>query len=390
MASLLKLGWWVYNINITHFRGEAGLELNIDFSLVRSQKLLLIPQLKQALEILSMNSQELSHYVEEQLEINPFMECITMECITEEKTFYLGDAEDTDETTASDMTSTITLKEHLLLQLNSLNLEKTQESIGEYLIDNTDENGYLKTDIFEVSAFFNTSAAKVVRILKILQGFDPPGICARNLKECLLIQLAQMENTNREAALIVRHYIDRLAENDMDAVAAETGLEEKQVEEAFRLIRTLEPRPGREFFRDEDNRPAVADIIVRELNGSYIAILNEEAFPEVNIVEHYGPEDMIKADEETDDFIREGVSSAVWLIKCMEQRENIILQIAQNIVRGQHEFFEKGAEYLKSVSSKQLGEDMNMHESVLSQALKEKYLQCRWGLFEFNYFFEIY
>lgn len=358
------------------------MELNIDFSLVRSQKLLLIPQLKQALEILGMNSQELFHYVEEQLESNPFLECIT-----EDRTFYLSDPEDTDESTASEMPSTITLKEHLLLQLNSLSLEKNQEAIGEYLIDNTDENGYLSADICEVSAFFNTSAARVVKILKTLQGFDPPGICARNLKECLLIQLAQMENTNREAVLIVRHFIDKLAGNDFAAVAAEAGLEEKRVEEAFRLIRTLEPRPGREFYKEEENRPAIADVIIRKLNDKYEALLNEEAFPEVNIVERYKPDDLLKS-EEVDDLIKEGVNSAVWLIKCMEQRKNIILKVAENIVEEQPEFFEKGAVYLKSVSNERLGEDINMHETILAEVLNGKFLQCRWGLYELKYFFE--
>ncbi len=359
------------------------MEPNIDFSLVRSQKLLLIPQLKQALEILGMNSQELFHYVEEQLETNPFLENIT-----EDRTFYFSDSEDTDEAPTSEMPSMITLKEHLLLQLNSLSLDKVQMAIGEYLIDNTDENGYLDADVCEVSTFFNISAARVVRVLKILQGFDPPGICARSLKECLLIQLAQMENTNRDAVLIVRHYIDKLAENDTAGVAAEAGLDEAHVKEAFRLIRTLEPRPGREFYKDEENRPAIADVIVRELNGKHEALLNEEAFPEVNIIERFRPEDVIKNHEGADNFIKEGVNSAVWLIKCMEQRKNIILQVAENILREQAEFFEKGASFLKAVSSTRLGEDINMHESILSQVLHGKFLHCRWGLFEFKYFFE--
>ncbi len=359
------------------------MELNIDFSLVRSQKLLLIPQLKQALEILGMNSQELFHYVEEQLETNPFLECIT-----EDRTFYLSDVEDTEETPSSEMQSTITLKEHLLFQSNSLNLEKTQASISEYLIDNTDENGYLNADICEVSAFFNTSAAKVVKVLKLLQGFDPPGICARNLKECLLIQLAQMENTNREAVLIVRHYIDKLAGNDTAAVAAEASLDEEKVREAFRLIRTLEPRPGREFYRDEENRPVIADVVVRKLNDGYEALLNDEAFPEINIVERFKPEDLVKTEDDVDDFIKEGVNNAVWLIKCMEQRKGIILKVAEDIVREQPEFFEKGAGWLKSVSSERLGEDINMHATILSEVLNGKFLQCRWGLFEFKHFFE--
>ena len=383
MDSLLKSKRRVYNINITDIRGEASLELNIDFSLVRSQKLLLIPQLKQALEILGMSSNELFGYVEEQMEANPLLEIVT-----EEKPAYAGDAEDTDESTDNEAPLIMTLKEHLLLQLDSLNLDKTQMAVGEYLIDNTDENGYMNADICEVSAFFNIPAARVGKVLSLLQSLDPPGICARNLKECLLIQLKQMENVNNDAVLIVEKHLDKLADNDFEAVSMETGLDAARVDAAIKLIRTLEPRPGREFYGNEETQTVIEDVTIRKLKDKYEVLINEEAFPDINIVESYKLEENFRADAEAAKFIKDKSSNAVWLIKCMEQRKDIILKISGCILKEQQEFFEKGPAFLKPASMEQLAEELNMHVSILSEALNGKYLHCRWGLYEMSRFFE--
>jgi RNA polymerase sigma-54 factor len=364
-------------------RGEACLDFNIDFSLVRSQKLLLIPQLKQALEILYMNSQELFNYIEEQVEANPALE-ITIDS----KLSYTNEQDDTDGLLLEETNDAVTLKEHLLLQLNAANLDKNQSIIGEYLIDNTDENGYLTSDICEVAAFFNIPACRVNKVLELIQTFDPPGICARNLKECLLIQLRQLEKVNNNAILVVEKYLDELASNDIGTVARATGLDAEKVSGIFKIIKTLEPRPGRDFYKNEKAGPLVADLIVRNINGTFEIFINDEAFPDINIAENYGFTGNGELDRDAGLFIRENVNNAVWLIKCIEQRKNIILKIAEKLLIEERGFFENGINDLKLLDMDNLANVLDIHESIILRTLSGKYLQCRWGVFELKYFFD--
>jgi len=344
------------------------LNFNIDFNLVWSQKLLLTPQLKQALEVLEMNSQELFCYIGEQMESNP-----ALEIVLNDKSPYECTDEEIDTALQEEIPSVISLKEHLLLQLDLQKLDKVQGLIGEYLIDNIDENGYLISDIYEVATYFNIPAYKVNGVLEIIQAFDPPGICARSLKECLLIQLRQMDNADKFALRIVEKHLDLLASNDVDTAAYNTGLKAESVKEIFSLIRTLEPRPGREFFVDEVSRPLLADIMVRNIDGKFEALINEEVFPDVNI---------------SDLFIHTNVNRAIWLIKCLEQRKDIILKIAEMLIDEQTEFFGKGVKYLKILDPALFAETLDMHETILMKALNEKYLQCRWGTYALESFFD--
>ncbi len=360
------------------------MDFNIDFNLVRSQKLLLIPQLKQALEILEMSSQELFRHIEEQMEANPVLETAMEDKASCE---YAGDC--LEELQPDDTPAVLSLKEHLLLQLKAMELDKLRNMVGEYLIDNTDENGYLNADVCEVASFFNIPAIKVHRVLDILQKFDPPGICARNLKECLLLQLRQMEEADGNALHIVDKHLDKLASNDVQAVAEITGLPAGEVLGIFNKIRSLEPRPGREYYDKESSGPLVVDIVVKTINGRLEVLINDEAFPEVEISSGFSLPAGECPDAETDRFIRSNVSNAVWLIKCLEERKNIILKIAEAVVERQREFFEKGTAYLKPLNASHLADAMDMHESILLKALTGKYLECRWGVFELKYFLDI-
>jgi RNA polymerase sigma-54 factor len=359
------------------------LDFNIDFNLVRSQKLLLIPQLKQALEILEMNSQELFRYMEEQTEANP-----VLEMILDDKTGCEYNDDCQEELQPDDTPAVVSLKEHLLLQLKALELDRLRNMVGEYLIDNTDENGYLSADICEVASFFNISSARVCRVLKILQKFDPPGICARNLKECLLLQLRQMGDADGKVIYIVDKHLDKLASNDAQAVSDIMGISLEEALVLFDKVKSLEPRPGREFYDKEPPGPLVADVIVRTMDGRLEALVNDEAFPEVEISGDFILPTAEYADAETDTFIRGNLKDAVWLIKCLEQRKDIILKTAQRLVECQQEFFEKGRSYLKPLSTSHFADRMDMHETILLKALAGKYLQCRWGVFELGYFFD--
>jgi RNA polymerase sigma-54 factor len=371
------------------------LEYNFDFSHVRSQKLLLIPQLKQAIEILEMNSGELFQYIENQLETNPVLEGAPDEAAlagsyADVYTAYTNDYENDSQINDHVIEAPeriLSLKQHLLLQFEALCPDKTSYSIGEFLIDNTDENGYLKADIAETAAFFNVPETLVLDVLEELQSLDPPGICARDLKECLLIQLKQMERQDFDAMLVVDGYLNAVADDDAQYVAGATGLTINRVREAFKKVKSLEPIPGREYCSNVPINRALPDIMVRDTRGDLHVIYNGEAFPNVCISEAFAVKSSLDG-EEGGVKLRDLLSRAVWLIKCLEQREDIIFAIAQKICECRREFFREGPKALKLIDKRSFAASLCMHESLLDKALAGKYLQCRWGMYELKSFFK--
>lgn len=361
------------------------MDFAMDFYPVRSQKLLLTPHLKQALDILRMSSQELQRYVEEQAESNPLIEIVTGE---------EGALDDTQADTAEnpeweeEASAAIDLKEHLLLQLDALNLEKGQRKIGEYLIDNVDENGYLTIEVEEVAAFFHIASHRVEKVLQRLQALEPQGVCARNLRECLLIQLVQMENVCGPAVRIVENYLDELAGNDTMTVANAEKLPVSAVEEAFRLIKTLEPRPGREYYHGDTIRNLVPDVLVRVLNNDLKGMINEEAVPSIHVHQDYRGEEMAEMDGKAGSYIRNCLHEAMWLVKCIEQRKELLLKITEELLKQQTSFFRRGEKYLETLDPEDFAEKLELHGLLLENAIQGKYLQCSFGAFELRRFFK--
>ena len=366
------------------------MDFNIDFNLVRAQKLLLIPQLKQALEILEMNSQELLRYIEEQLESNPALEKAMDGTLTDpadDRNLSEAGEEEQELPITSICGTQLSLKEHLLLQLNALCQDKCSHMIGEYLIDNTDDNGYLTVDVHEVADFFSIPCEKVLTVLDKLQSMDPPGICARNLGECLLLQLGQLDEKDEAAMLVVEKHLDKLACDDVEAVASLTGLSAERIREIFSKVKGLEPRPGREFYCNETESPLLPDVIISESGNSLQVLNNEGAFPDLCVSESFTKKAHTLAVKEGGDYVHEKVKNAVWLIKCLEQRENIIHEIAGKICVLEQDFFRRGPRFIKLLDKASFAASLDMHESILEKAVKGKLLHCRWGVFELGSFF---
>lgn len=367
------------------------MDFSIDFNLVRSQKLLLIPQLKQALEILEMNSRELYHYIENQLEDNPVLEEAPDDILTEAleaRNTLETSEEELDSQMTEEPRATLSMKEHLLIQLNGLCLDKCDHMVGEYLIDSTDDNGYLTVDIREVAAFFNIPDRWVLKVLDKLQSLDPPGICARNLKECLLLQLRQLEETDEGAMLVVDSYLNELASNDAESVALSTGISIEKVSKIFRKVKSLEPRPGREFYVNDAESPVPPDIIIRGTNDDICVLYNGEAFPDICISESFTMNASVLNENEVGDYIHDKVKSAVWLIKCLEQRKDIIFAAAQKLCTFEQDFLKTGPKALKLLDKYSFAASLDMHETIFEKVLNGKFLQCRWGTFEFRSFFD--
>lgn len=385
------------------------MDFNIDLGLVQSQKVVLTPQLKQALEILEMNSQDLFEYVEEELETNPVLEIDDGEEYQEadDKLFYsenkdrerkvlydvgTSDLQDVNEEellpfTFDKSTVRLSLKEHLLFQLHIRDLDDLKNAIGEYLIDNIDENGYLSVEPGEAAAFFNIPASKVKKVMELLQSFDPVGICARNLKECLLLQLKSLNHTDDDVCKIVENYLDDLAANKVGSVVKKTGLTLQRVAEIFNYIKTLEPKPGRTFYDNNEIKFMIPDIIIKKIRNKFEVLINEDSIPLLCINRYYRKIISEELNHESRKFIMNKIDNASWLIRCIELRKVTLRNIAQVIVNNQSEFFEKGKSHIKPLNMKQMAKEINMHESAIGKAINGKYLQCTWGIFEIRYFF---
>ncbi|MFZ5988297.1 MAG: RNA polymerase factor sigma-54 [Bacillota bacterium] len=387
------------------------MDFYFDLSLVQSQKIILTPQLRQALEILKMNSQELSEYIQNEMETNPALEIspgysepqeevlpLLIEDTLNDSYFnsrsgYSGKSDESSDNfnniTLDNSTVRISLKEHLLLQLHILNIGQKEVEMGEYIIDNIDENGYLPINLSEVAAYFNMPLKKVEKTLKLLQTFDPPGICARDLKECLMIQLRQMDITDKEVFDIVENYLDELADNRISLIAKETGLSIGRVVEVFELIKTLEPRPGREFYCCEDVKYIVPDVIVKSINDRFEVIINEDSIPVVNVSSYYKNVLTEDLNIEAKKFIQSKIDSVHWLMKCIEHRKSTLIKVSECIVKNQADFFIKGKNNIKPLTMKELAREINVHESTVSRTVSGKYMQCSWGIFDMKYFFPL-
>lgn len=378
------------------------MDFDFDLKLVQSHKIILTPQLRQAFEILKMNSRELTEFIQDELEINPALEVNPSDIKSREEVLFpmyyetwhnetIND-EDVNEVIENFYTdrsrSVVSLKEHLLLQLHTSDIVCKDVEIGEYLIDNVDRNGYLSVNFSEVAAYFNIPVKRVERILKHLQTFDPPGVCARSVKECLTIQLIQTGNNNVNVMKVIEDHLEDLAENRIVLIAKSLGISVERVNRIHELIRTLEPRPGREFYEYEDTKYIVPDVIVKEIGGKFKAIINDEALPIVNISSYYKGILQDDISIEAKKFIQSKIDNVKWLIKCIEQRKITLCKVADCIVKYQNEFFKMGKDYIRALTMKDIAKDISMHESTVSRTISGKFLQCSWGVFDMKLFFQ--
>lgn len=381
--------------------GGITLDFDFDLRLVQSHKIILTPQLRQAFEILKMNSRELAEYIEAEMEINPALEVNPNDIKSREEILFpmyyesypnsVNNDEDSNEAienfSVDSSTTVVSLKEHLLLQLHTSDVVCKDMEIGEYLIDNVDHNGYLSISVGEVASFFNIPAKRIERVLQLVQTFDPPGVCARSVKECLVIQLLQIDKTDKDVMDVIENHLEDLAQNKKMHIAKSVGVSVERVEQIHDLIRSLEPMPGREFYEYEDIKFIIPDVIIREMNGKFQVIINEEALPVVNISSYYKGIMQDDISFEAKRFIQSKIDSVQWLIKCIEQRKITLSKVADCIVKHQNEFFRKGKDHIRALTLKDIAKDINMHESTVSRTVSGKFLQCSWGVFDMKLFF---
>lgn len=407
-----------------------------------TQQLVMTPQLQQAIKLLQLSTLELSDAVQQEIEQNPLLEEDTntpdsnhesLHEITgepsppEEPTAILdhtaevslednaglkeidwSDYENEYESSSSSsfkerdtgdmpsrldiLTKKTSLEDHLLWQLKFNELTSEEEEVGLYMIGNLNRDGFLEVDENEIVTGTGCAPEVAQRLLALIQDMDPSGVGARNLKECLLLQLTHLSLSESTASLIVRDYMHFLENRNYGGIAKAAKLPVKEVLEAVAIITGLNPHPGRTFADDEAHF-ITPDVYVYKMDNEYVIQLNDDGLPRLRISNFY--RDILKdqkdisaaAATETKGYIQEKLRSAMWLIKSIQQRQRTIYKVVESLVKFQYDFFEKGPTHLKPLILRDVADDISMHESTVSRVTTNKYVHTPQGIYELKYFF---
>ena len=394
-----------------------------------SQQLVMTPQLQMAIKLLQLSRLELLDTVRQELDSNPMLEevqdsvsnellsepteivrqqddSLTKEVKIEEKildTFdwnnyideYNAPGKINFETEKRETPSyeafisrTESLNDHLLWQLLMTSPSKEEEEIGSLIIGNLNGDGYLDVSVEDISKTSGSSTEKVEKVLSMIQTFDPSGVCARNLSECLLIQAKQLGLHGTVVTDIIQNHLNYLENKNFRAIAKALKADMREVEAAVNIIMALEPKPGRKFS-DEEPQYITPDIYVYKVENNFVVVLNDDGMPKLRVNSYYkktmGRGGKIPNDAR--DYIQEKMRSATWLIKSIHQRQKTIYKVMESILKFQREFFENGLSFLKPMVLRDIAQDIEMHESTISRVTTNKYAFTPQGIFELKYFF---
>ncbi len=280
------------------------------------------------------------------------------------------------------------LSDHLLWQLNLSRLESQERVIAGEIIGNIDDDGYLQASVEELAVQLGSDHEQVEKVLAAVQNFDPPGVASRNLRECLLKQLEQLDMSDDLSAAILRDHIDELENKRYQVIARALQVPLDDVFAAAKFISSLDPRPGSQYGQ-EDVHYIIPDIFVYKVSDEYIVVLNDEGLPNLRINSFYrnALSGSAQVDEKAGEYIQEKLRGALWLIKSIHQRQRTIYRVTKSIVKFQRDFFDRGVDRLKPLVLRDVAEDIEMHESTVSRVTTNKYVQTPQGLFELKYFF---
>ena len=284
--------------------------------------------------------------------------------------------------------ATITLAEHLAEQLGYLNLTEEQRLIGEFIIGNINKDGYLDIPIEEIAQSLNTSREKVMEVLKKVQQFDPVGIGARNLRECLLIQLRNKSSYNPHAEIILEFHYEDFINKRYEIIAKKMEITLDEVKDAFDNIIKLNPKPGEGYF-DEKQNYIIPDLVVTEAGDEFMIYLNDGSIPSFHINNAYRNLmlQQNKTDKKVKEFLTRKLESARWFINAIHQRRTTMMRTMQAIVKKQEAFFKKGTGHLKPMILADIASEVEMDISTISRVTNGKYVQTDWGVYELKYFF---
>ena len=280
------------------------------------------------------------------------------------------------------------LEDHLLWQFLMTKPTRKEEEIASLIVGNLNKDGYLDITIEEIAQISQFESEKVEQILFRMQAFDPVGVCARNLSECLLIQAKHLGFDNTIVTEIIANHLSELEKKNYKAICKSLKVSMDEVVSAVNVIKGLEPKPGRQFSEDTPQY-INPDIYVYKFENDFVIMLNDDGMPKLRVNPFFKKSISRgkKISGEAEDYIQEKMRSAAWLIKSIHQRQKTIYKVMESILRFQRRFFEKGITHLKPMVLRDVAQDIGMHESTISRVTTNKYAYTPQGIFELKYFF---
>lgn len=410
-----------------------SLELKHEMRL--SQQLVMTPQLQQAIKLLQLSRMDLVDVVRQELMENPLLDESSEISASEAKIDTISDLQKKEaqtETTNSvqgdeggadkardqidweayvenyssptpglgpqrlreddlpgveaTLTKPSSLFDHLVWQLQLSDFGDQEREVAVEIMGNIDDDGYLPIDAIDlISEATGHDKEYVEEVLELVQQFDPVGVGARDLRECLLIQARFFEHGAIVEEMISRH-MDKLEKKNYPSIAKAMDIELDEVLLAAEIISNMEPKPGRPF-ESEDPRYITPDIYVKKVEGEYVTVLNEDGMPKLKISNFYRNVLKSNSNGDTKKYVTDKLNSAHWLIKSIQQRQRTIVKVTESIVRFQRDFFERGVEHLRPLILRDVADDIGMHESTVSRVTNNKYVHTNQGIYELKYFF---
>jgi len=407
--------------------------LELRQSLKLAQKLVMTPQLRQAIKLLQLGRLELTEALQAEIEQNPMLEeapslleqPANPEALSGEENPYQAEAAITDRVKGDDpatvaevnwedyansfdsdlafstetppadapsqfdfISATPGLASYLQWQLTHLELTEQDIELTTFIVCNLDGHGFLEASIEDICAFGQCSEEEAEGALRLVQSLDPPGIAARDIRESLLLQLDRLDYYDTLPYRIVEQHMGLLESRNYAQMARETGMPLKKITEAVAIIQELTPYPGNEFSNEQTNY-VVPDVYVYKIDDEFVIQLNDEGLPQLQLSSEY--QQLLKQKTaltpESRGYLRENKRNAEWFIKSIEQRQRTIFRVMESLLKFQRDFFESGPAAMRPLILRDVAEDIGMHESTVSRVTSNKYVHCPQGIYELKYFF---
>ncbi|GAA0076715.1 RNA polymerase factor sigma-54 [Clostridium sp. CTA-5] len=378
------------------------MSLNYGIKMTQEQKLVLTYNMQQSIKLLQMSMHDLREYIDNEYAENPILEMSESSKAGDnnnkdekydyknliKELEYNNYKNETDNSYVNKEKDTSpwnyierkkSLSEFLQEQLIGLDINPYTKAISKYIIESLDHKGYLEISVEEISKELNVSSVKIEQALKIVQDLEPYGIGARSIQECLIIQAKKLNILNETMEEIILNHLENIADNKYKFVADSLNISPSEAQRYGDLIKKLEPKPSRGFYTGEEVSYIIPDAEIKKIENEYFILMNDSVLPRLKINKTYKEVLEKDTDKETSIYVKEKINKAMFLIKSIEQRKSTLYSVLECLINKQKEFFESGYEYIKPLTLKEVAEEIGLHESTISRAIKDKYILTSYG-----------